>query len=59
MRVISTNTGIPKLYELNGETVRSSMRREPTLDCLSVRFDRVEGDVFSAPQFHGIKEAVV
>ena len=59
MRVISTNTGKPRTYEWNGETVRSSMRRDPTFDGLTVRFDHVEGDQFAVPKIHGIREAVV
>lgn len=59
MRVISTNTGRPRTYEWNGVTVRSSMRRDPTLDGLRIHFDRVEGDRFAVPKLHGIKEAVV
>lgn len=59
MRVLSTNNGKPKPYELNGQTIRSSMRREPTLDGLTVRFNRVEGDEFEVTKNHGIKEAVV
>jgi len=59
MRVISTNVGKPESYEFNGTTVKSSMRRRPTLGELRVHFDRVEGDGFAVPSFHGIKEAVV
>lgn len=59
MRVLSTNTGKPKTYELNGQTVSSSMRRDPTLDGISVLFDRVDGDLFAVPKNHGIREAVV
>ena len=59
MRVVSTNTGRTKSYEFQGVTVRSSMRRSPTLDGLRIHFDHVEGDVFSLPKIHGIKEAVV
>lgn len=59
MRVISTNTGKPKTYELNGQTVSSSMRRDPTLLGLMVHFDHVEGDRFAVPKIHGIREAVV
>ena len=58
MRVLSTNTGKPKTYELNGQTVSSSMRRSPTLGSVDVRFDRVEGDEFAVPKNHGIREAV-
>lgn len=59
MRVISTNTGKPTTYEFNGATVRSSMRRSPTLGELVVKFDHVEGDRFAVPKYHGIKESVV
>lgn len=59
MRVVSTNTGKTRSYELQGVTVRSSMRRSPTLDGLRIYFDHVENDVFSLPKIHGIKEAVV
>ena len=59
MRVVSTNTGKPASYEFQGVTVRSSMRRSPTLDGLRIHFDRVEGDKFSVPKYHGGKEAVV
>jgi MOSC domain-containing protein YiiM len=59
MRVISTNTGKPQTYEFNGATVRSSIRRSPTLDGIEVKFDRVEGDKFAVAKYHGIKEAVV
>lgn len=59
MRVVSTNTGKTRTYEFNGATVSSSMRREPTLDGLTIHFARVEGDKFAVPKMHGIKEAVV
>ena len=59
MRVVSTNIGKPTTYEFQGATVRSSMRRSPTLNGLRVFFDRVEGDKFAVPKIHGIKEAVV
>ncbi|CAN5549126.1 hypothetical protein BH10BDE1_BH10BDE1_32130 [soil metagenome] len=59
MRVISTNVGKPSSYEFGGVTLRSSMRRQPTLDGLHVFFDHVVGDKFAVPNYHGIKEAVV
>lgn len=59
MRVLSTNTGKPKTYELKGQTVSSSMRRDPTRNGLTVHFDGVEGDEFAVPKNHGIREAVV
>jgi MOSC domain-containing protein YiiM len=59
MRVISTNVGKPRFYEFKGATVQSSMRRQPTAGEIRVYFDRVEGDGFAVPAFHGIKEAVV
>ncbi len=59
MRVISTNTGKTKSYEFNGVTIRSSMRRQPTLDGLAIHFDHIEGDTFAVTKHHGIKEAVV
>ncbi len=59
MRVLSTNAGATKTYELNGETVQSSMRREPVPGGIRVHFTRVEGDLFGVPKVHGIREAVV
>ncbi len=59
MRVLSLNAGKPKEYHFGGSTIRSSMRREPVHASLRVFFDRVDGDEFSVPGFHGIREAVV
>lgn len=59
MRVVSTNIGKTAAYEFQGVTVRSSMRRSPTLDGVRIHFDHVEGDKFAMPKIHGVKEAVV
>ncbi|MDZ4084514.1 MAG: MOSC domain-containing protein [Bdellovibrionales bacterium] len=56
---MSTNTGTPKEYTLNGNTIRSSMTRSPVKDGIEVTFLRVVGDEFDAAKIHGIREAVV
>jgi MOSC domain-containing protein YiiM len=57
--VLSTNTGGPKEYSLNGTTIRSSMRRLPQPSGIDVTFLRVLGDEFDAAKIHGVREAVV
>jgi MOSC domain-containing protein YiiM len=59
MRVLSTNIGKPTTYEFNGATVRSSMRRQPTLGGLQVYFDHIEGDKFGVPKLHGTMDSIV
>lgn len=58
-QVLSTNTGGPKEYRLNGTTIRSSMRRLPQESGIDVTFLRVLGDEFDAAKIHGVREAVV
>lgn len=57
--VLSTNTGGPQEYSLNGTTIRSSMRRSPVASGIDVTFLRVLGDEFDAAKVHGVREAVV
>lgn len=59
MKVLSTNTGKPKPYELGGVTITTSMRRTSVDEGIKVLFDRVDGDEFAVPKAHGVKEAVV
>jgi MOSC domain-containing protein YiiM len=59
MQVLSTNTGGPREYSLNGATIRSSMRRSPKPSGIEVSFLRVLGDEFDAAKVHGVREAVV
>ncbi len=59
MQVLSTNTGGPREYSLNGATIRSSMRRRPQPSGIYVTFLRVLGDEFDAAKIHGVREAVV
>lgn len=56
--ILSLNTGGPKPYTFQGNTLQTSMRRTPQ-EQIRILFDRVEGDVFAGPHVHGVKTAVV
>ncbi len=58
-KIISFNIGGPKVMEWNGKTITSSMEKTPAEGPLVVHKDRIEGNTFSNPQFHGTLDSVL
>lgn len=59
MKVVSTNVGQPREFHFQGQTIRSSMHREPVLTGIDVHLSHVEGDKFDNDKVHGIPEVAV
>ena len=58
-KIISLNSGEPSMMEWQGRSVLSSMLRRPVPGPLVVHLDRVEGNSFASPQFHGLESGVL
>ena len=58
-KILSFNIGGPKEIEWNGKTINSSMHKLPVSGPLVVYKDRIEGNIFTSPEFHGTLESVL
>ncbi len=58
-KILSLNVGGPAPLEWNGRAIVSSMLKKPIAGPLIVHRDRVEGDSFANPNFHGTMDSVL
>ena len=58
-KILSLNVGGPTLLEWKGRSVRSSMYKRPVPGPLVVLGDRIEGDSFADPKYHGTVDSVL
>ena len=58
-KVLSLNIGHPAPMEWQGRSVVSSMLKSPVAGPLVVHQDRIEGNTFSSPEFHGTIDSVL
>ncbi len=59
MRVLSTNLSQPRDFEFQGQKIRSSMIKRPSVDGLIVKKLNIENDIFDAPKYHCREHSVV
>lgn len=58
-KILSFNTGGPVTMEWEGKSVLSSMRKESVPGPLVVHEDRIEGNSFANPNYHGTPDSVL
>jgi MOSC domain-containing protein YiiM len=58
-KILSLNIGVPEKMEWQGKSMISSMRKTPVPGPLIVHSDKIEGNVFAHPQFHGTLDSVL
>ena len=58
-QILSLNIGDPAPMEWNGKSILSSMKKASVPGPLVVHRERIEGNVFSQPQFHGTPDSVL
>jgi MOSC domain-containing protein YiiM len=58
-KILSLNIGGPAPMEWEGKSVLSSMKKEPVAGPLVVHEDRIEGNSFASPNFHGTPDSVL
>ncbi len=58
-KIISLNIGDPQAMVWNGKSIHSSMHKHPVAGPLVVHFDRIEGNSFANPNFHGTHDSVL
>lgn len=58
-RILSLNIGTPTPMEWGEKSILSSMKKSPVPGPLVVHLDRIEGNSFAQPQFHGTPDAVL
>jgi MOSC domain-containing protein YiiM len=58
-KILSLNIGHPAAMEWNGKSIVSSMLKQPTIGPLVVHQDKIEGNSFANPEFHGAIHSVL
>jgi MOSC domain-containing protein YiiM len=58
-KILSLNIGHPAPMEWKGKSINSSMLKHPVPGPIVVHHDRIEGNSFAQPQFHGAIDNVL
>lgn len=58
-KILSLNIGGPEKIEFEGRAIVTSMHKRPVEGPLNVYFDRIEGNSFASPEYHGGHHAIL